>query len=301
MTMNSMNQAMTRTRFACRVLPRRCGLALILTLMTAAAARAQVAVISPTLVERSVRPGEVYQDSINIHNSSGVAQIVSLTLADYRFQADGETEFAAPNTLPRSNAAWIALSQPRLTVLPKQDVTVPYTVHVPADASTVGTYWSVVLVEAERAASGASVPSGFSVTPRLRYAVQLAMHAGASGEPLLVFGEPALSRTGFTAQIRTGDGASPMAAAASMDDFLTVDVGDAGTRGCRPTFRLEVYQADGTLVHSATVSRGLLYPGTSIRQRFGLPRLPAGDYLVLLLADVGRDAVQATKFQVRVP
>ena len=44
--------------------------ALALGLATAAPASAQIAVTSPTMVERTVLPGEVYRDAIAIHNSS---------------------------------------------------------------------------------------------------------------------------------------------------------------------------------------------------------------------------------------
>jgi hypothetical protein len=81
---------------------------------------------------------------------------------------------------------------------------------------------------------------------------------------------------------------------------LTIDIKDVGTRGCRPALRLELYEQDGALAHAATVQRGLIYPGASIRQTFELPALAPGVYTVLLLADSGLDKVQGTRFQIHV-
>ena len=74
-----------------------------------------------------------------------------------------------------------------------------------------------------------------------------------------------------------------------------------GTRASRPAVRVEIYQPDGRLAHSATAQRGLLYPGSSIRQIFKLPPLSTGDYVALLMADVGSDKVHGRKFQLHVP
>ena len=55
--------------------------------------------------------------------------------------------------------------------------------------------------------------------------------------------------------------------------MLAVDITGNGTRACRPAMRVEIYQPDGRLAHSATAQRGLLYPACSIRQIFKLPPL----------------------------
>jgi hypothetical protein len=281
----------------------RCGpthLVLIIGLATAGSASAQIAVTSPTMIERTMLPGEMYRDTITIHNSSKTIQAVSLSLADYRFDASGATEFDPPATQPRSNVPWIALSQKTVSVLPHGDIAVSYAVKVPESAPQPhGTYWSVVLVQAAR--SSAPAESGFSVVPTMQYAIQVATHVGRSGEARLAFGEPHLVRTGLTVAVDPAARLRDESWALGSDAMLAIDVTHSGTRACRPAVRLEIYQPDGRLAHSATSQRGLLYPGSSIRQVFKLPPLAPGDYVVLLLADVGTDKVQGTKFQLHVP
>lgn len=252
------------------------------------------------MIERTMLPGEVYRDAITIHNSSKTIQAVSLSLADYRFDASGATEFDPPSTQPRSNVAWIALSQNTVSVLPHGDLAVSYSVKVPETTPLpLGTYWSVVLVQAAR--SEPMPESGFAVVPTLRYAIQVATHVGRSGEARLAFGEPHLVRTGLTVAVNPAARVRDESWALGSDSLLAVDITDNGTRACRPAVRVEIYQPDGRLAHSATAQRGLLYPGSSIRQVFQLPPLAPGDYVVLLLADVGTDKVQGTKFQLHVP
>jgi hypothetical protein len=272
-------------------------------LVAASSGYAQVAVTSSTLVERTAAPGETYRGAITIHNSSDTVQVVSFSLADYSFSADGSTTFDEPGSQPRSNTSWIALGQRAVSVLPHADAAVTYTVAVPSTTSPSGTYWSVVLVEAVRAGDASPSSAGLAIATRFRYAVQLATHIGSTGEPTLAFGAPNLLHRAFGVEVIAAGGGSSHKAVASLlapDYTLALDITHAGTRACRPTLRLEVYQTDGTLAHSASAQRGLLYPGTSVSQTFELGSLSPGDYMFLLLADVGGDKVQGTKFPVHI-
>jgi hypothetical protein len=275
--------------------------AISMSLGAASAVHAQIAVTSPTIVETTGEPGTTYRDAIVIHNSSNSVQTVSLSRADYRFDAEGLTEFTDAGTEPRSNSEWIVLSQQSVSVLPHADVAVSYTVSIPSSpVLPVGTYWSVIFVEANRPATSTS--TSLSIVPTFRYAVQIATHIGKTGEPKLAFSEPHVMRSSFSvALVNTSVTVqTPTVSTLPAERSLSIDVEDVGTRACRPTLRLELYQQDGALAHAATVQRGLVYPGASIRQTFALPALPPGVYTVLLLADTGVDKVQGTKFQIHI-
>ena len=82
-------------------------MALCMGLVAASSSNAQVAVTSSTLVERTAAPGETYRGTITIHNSSDRVQVVSFSLADYGFYADGSTTFELAIAVP--NAAMTAL------------------------------------------------------------------------------------------------------------------------------------------------------------------------------------------------
>jgi hypothetical protein len=66
----------------------------------------------------------------------------------------------------------------------------------------------------------------------------------------------------------------------------------------RPGLSVEVYDADGKLRARARQQRGLLYPGTSLHQRFDLGALPAGTYKAIVFADTGAEPVLATQYTI---
>ena len=264
---------------------------LVVVLVTVRPASGQVAVTSGWRTERSATPGETYQGAITLHNATDTTQMVTLSLADYGFDAAGSSSFGAPGSNVRSNASWITLSQQAVSVPPQGTQVVGYTVIVPAGASadmyilgapagivpSGGTYWSVVLVEGEDRSPAPADPSEFTITPKIRYAVQLVTHVGQTGECQLAFGAP---------RVQTGT--------------MQVDITGAGTRACRPNLKLEVYNSDGALQQATTLRGSYLYPGTSFRQKFDMAPLTPGAYSFLLLADVGADRLQGARFQVQV-
>jgi len=271
----------------------RLALVLIVGLVTERSASAQITVTGALLVERAAAPGETYQGAITIRNTSNTAQTATLSLADYRFDASGSNAFDAPGSHARSNTPWITLSQQAVSVPPQGTQVVSYTVTVPAGASSssgtyllgvpagsppsAGTYWGVVLVEGEDRSAAPVDPTTFTVTPKIRFAVQLVTHLGQTGECKLAFGSP---------RIQPGS--------------MAVDVSGQGTRACRPNLKLEVYNADGALQHTATLRGSYLYPETSTRQTFPLVPLAPGSYSFIVLADVGADKLQGARFQVQV-
>lgn len=254
-------------------------MALIVGLVAARSAAAQITVTGDLIVEHVASPGETYQGAITLRNTTDKVQVAALSLADYRFDAAGSNWFEAPGSHARSNAGWVTLSQQAVSLPPQATQVVGYTIAVPAGTPPpVGTYWGVVLVEGENRDPIPPDPSKFVVIPKTRYAVQVATHVvGESRECHLAFGEP---------RVQSGE--------------LAIDITDTEIRACRPNLRLEVYSADGMLLHTATLRGSYLYPSTSARQRFSLPPLAPGGYSFLLVADVGVDRLQGAKFQIQV-
>lgn len=241
-----------------------------------APAAAQVSVISSTLEERPAAAGEQYTGTVRVRNTSTAPQQARVSQADYRFLADGRTFFDPPNTVPRSNAGWIQFSPARLSLAPGEEATVTYTVAVPAGAELRGTYWSVLLVETAPPEPAPAARRGVGITPGIRYAVQLATHVGQADRRIALEG----------ARVSNESGASA----------FQVDVVNTGAQADRLELRLDLFHADGTPAARLASSRGLVYPGTSIHQRFALPPLPAGTYRALLVVDTGSDDVFGAEY-----
>ena len=252
-----------------------------LVLLVSRAAAAQVAVRDRTLQQREARPGETYDGTIVVMNTSDAPREVRLYQTDYLYYADGRVLFNEPGTDPRSNARWITVSSSLVTVPAHSEVTVPYTVRVPADSSLslVGSYWSVIMVEPvppPGAADGAGRGSapGLALTVEVRYGVQVVTHIAGTGAVRVDFEDA-----------RVVDGPDGRT--------LEVDIRNTGDRSAPVAVRVELFGATGERVatHEATVR--ILHPGTSVRRRFALGRLAGAVYEAMVTADTGEDVFGA--------
>lgn len=240
---------------------------------------AQVSVISSTLEERPATPGERYTGTVRVRNTSGQPQQARIYQADYRFLADGRTFYEQPGTAPRSNAGWVQFNPSQLTLAPGEEAAVAYTVSVPAGGGLRGSYWSVLMVETVQPQPARAAQRGVGITPAIRYAVQVATHVGQAERRIALQG----------ARL-TGEGA---------DRALEVDVVNTGEQADRLELRVDLFDADGAPAGRLASSRGLVYPGTSIHQRFEIPALPAGTYRALLVVDTGSDEVFGAEYTLR--
>lgn len=246
-------------------------------------ARGQVSVLSSTVEEHTGAPGESYTGRIAISNTTADSQAVRIYQTDYQFQANGTSTFDQAGSTPRSNARWISLQSAQVVVGPHSTMSVPYTVVIPRSDSLRGTYWSVVMVEGVGAPASLHAAAGrpqVGIATVIRYAVQVATHIGSSGTRTIHLSAPHASQ-------KPDSGA-----------FIDADVENTGERAYRPQLWIEVYDAQGKLRGTAKQSRGLLYPGTSLHQRFALGVLPAGTYKAVIYADTGEDSVYAAQYTV---
>ena len=266
------------------MISRRCRLTLLtaVALIAPSAARAQIAVLTSTVEEKTAVPGEKYSGTIVVSNPGAQPQVARIYQTDYRFAADGTAHYDDPGTSPRSNAPWITPQATRIVVPPHSQVNVPYSIAVPLSDTLKGTYWSMIMVEGapvEPSAGSAEKPA-VSVGAVMRYAIQLATHIRNSGTRTVKFDKPVASKT------------------AAGVALLDVDMTNSGERGYRPNLWVEVYDSQGALKAKGKQQRGLLYPGTSLHQHFELGVLPAGAYKAVIFADTGEDAVFATQYTI---
>lgn len=250
----------------------------------AASARAQIAVVGNTVEEHVAGPGESYTGTIVVRNLTQQVQPVRIYQTDYLFYADGTSHFDDPGSNPRSNAKWVTPGIRSLLVPALGEMTVTYTVAIPANDSLSGSYWSTIMVEGAPNEGGASsggrpqVGLG-SIT---RYAVQVATHINATGSRKVSFVNPRF-----------------LTNPADSSQSFEIEVQNAGDRAYRPALWIEVYDEQGTLRANVRQERGLLYPGTSLKQTFALGKLPHGSYRAVVFADSGEDAVFASQYTLK--
>lgn len=250
-------------------------------------ARAQITVVGVGVEERQARPGETYSGTLRLRNEGGEAAEARLYLTDYAFSADGSTTYGAAGSAPRSNARWVTFTPSHVRVPAGGEATVGYTVAVPAGGALSGSYWSMLMVEgiAPGAPESATAPRGprteMGVRTTLRYGVQLATTLSGSGA----------RRADFRGTRALG--------AAGGEKRIELDLVNSGEVAYRPELRIELFDEAGNAAGTFTSRRGLLYPGTSLRQVFELGALPAGSYQALVTADTGGDEVFGAQYRLK--
>ena len=115
----------------------------------------------------------------------------------------------------------------------------------------------------------------------VRYGVQVATHIRDTGSRKVAFAN------------------SKFLTNADSSQSFELEVRNEGERAYRPTLWIEVYDEQGALRANARQERGLLYPGTSLKQTFALGKLAPGAYRAIVFADSGEDAVFASQFTLR--
>jgi hypothetical protein len=244
-----------------------------------ACAGAQIAVLGNTLDEHTAAPGQRHTGTIIVRNPTNRPQPARIYQTDYTFSADGTSHFDSAGTVPRSNARWVTTSASSITVAPNTDVEITYTVTVPRVDSLRGTYWSTIMVEGAPTAPPPAGTRQVGLGAMIRYAIQVATQLPAAGARRV-----RIAKLGFATD---STGAR----------VLDVAVTNAGERAYHPSLWVELYDKSGTIRSRSQQQRGLLYPGTSLKQRFSFPRLPAGQYKAVVFADTGDDIVSAAQYK----
>lgn len=251
-------------------------------------ASSQVAVLNETVQERRARPGERYSGVILVKNTTNEPQEIKVYQTDYSFAADGTSRYGDPGSMPRSNARWITLGPSRLVIPAGAETRVGYTTNVPTAgaAPLSGSYWSMIMVEAIPAESAESsrAPSRgrrgeIGIATRLRYAVQVATHLPEGGSPAVDFANPRATTT------------------PQGGKRFEFDVVNTGTLAYRPRVRVELFDGEGAPAGQIASERGLLYPGTSLRQGFDLGAVRPGRYQLLVVVDTGGESVFGAQYQ----
>jgi hypothetical protein len=242
-------------------------------------ANAQIAVVGNAVDEHEAGPGQRYVSSITVRNLTAAPQPVRIYQTDYRFSADGTSNFDSAGTVSRSNAAWIKPSASSVMIPPMADIVLSYAVTVPAIDSLRGTYWSAIMVEGQPRLPPQARRGQIGLGAVFRYAVQVATHLPTTGSRKV--------RLTRQASLTEPSGAR----------VLDVVVENTGERAYRPNLWVELYDAGGKLRKRVEQQRGLLYPGTSVKQHFDFGALPAGTYKALVFADTGDDTVSAAQYK----
>jgi len=250
---------------------------------------AQISVIGDLSHDREVQPGETYEGTISLSNSSTEPAEAKVYQTDYLFFKDGRNIYGEPGRIERSNAGWITFNPSRIIIPPRSTATVEYRVTVPLNTARTqlnGSFWSMLMVEgigkgSPESSLGDPAETTLGLSQVFRYGVQIATHIAGTGNRAVRFVD-----TKFLKQ-ETGD------------HYLQVDIENSGDLWMRPDVYVEVFDAEGKSQGKHPGSSFRMYPGTSVRQRIPLPELPSGEYRALVVVDAGGDDAFGAQYTFR--
>ncbi|MHC9544074.1 MAG: hypothetical protein AB9903_31560 [Vulcanimicrobiota bacterium] len=266
---------------------RKVYLIIFFLLMSFQASYGSVIVVGGLTHEKSAKPSDTYEGILYLKNDGDEPSDVRLYLTDYKYSADGKSEYEKPGTEPRSNAEWITFSPQRLIVAPKDTAPVNYTVKVPGNADMKGTYWSMLMVEplAETPApdvqKSGKEKAKVGIQTVIRYGIQMITQMPESGEKKLSFPDKRL----LIKEGRT---------------LFQLDVANTGERSVSPLIWAELYNKDGAYIGRYESKRLRILPGCSVRHEVDFTGVPKGDYKALVVADNGDENVFGAEYNLSI-
>ena len=235
--------------------------------------QAAIHISSGLYQESTLKVGQTTQNRLSIQNLGDEAQTVLLYQRDELFD-EGLSTFLPVGSNERSNASWIALETERLLVPAQTTLAVPYQLRVPIDDQLQGSYWSVVMVQAETAdwlEITSDAQSGVAIQQTFRTAVRVVTHLDSEPQP-----EPVLSLD--QSAIRLNDDGQ-----VRLDLYLA----NLGVLGLHLKVFAEVIGATGQSLgrFSPRYDRVRLLPTSEATRTIDLPDLAGGRYEIILVAE----------------
>lgn len=255
---------------------------IFLFLISSEVCLAGTSVLGPLTHLKAAHPGEKYEGVILLRNSEETPSEVKVYQTDYLFYADGKNIYGESGSVPRSNATWISVSPNRLTIPPREEFSVHYTVQVPSGQDMKGTYWSMIMVEPISETSAESAKwekdkSKVAISTVIRYGIQMITEIGNAGASQIKFADK---------KIISEDG----------NRVLQLDIENTGERVLSPAVWVELYNKEGASVGRFESGKVRIYPGCSVRHRILLPKVAGGNYRALVVADNGDESIFGAQY-----
>ena len=231
-----------------------------------------------------VAPGEIVQDVLTVTNVGSAPVQVKSYLSDYSYRLD-QSNYDAPGTMPRSNAAWITVAPSLLSLAAGQRAQIIVQTRVPADGHQEGSYWSIVMVEPQTQVAALAPEQGktvLGVQSVFRYGIQILTTIGRTGVAEVKFAGCVCVKQGTAGQSRRQ---------------LQVDLENVGTQALRPLVWAELHDTDGVLVKRVESHKARLYPGCLQRYELDVTDVAPGRYTVLAVADNGDENIFGARYE----
>lgn len=254
---------------------RNCRWALVAIVLTLGQVAVAKITVGPLGIDLSVAQGHRATGTFLVKNVGELAQDVDIELVDFTHTPEGQNQFLAPGTLPRSLAPFVFYTPTAFDLAPGQVQEVKFTIEMPQEAA--GPHWTMFMVREH-------TPSA---------TVQVGVEGQEGG-----FGFQASVSFGVLLRQIDPNNAVPDGRVRSLvitrgpEGLLHAVVGfeNTGTTFLRPSGRVEVRDRTGQTVASSPIDPFRALPGEV--RLLDIPisgELARGSYIALAILDFGAE------------
>lgn len=262
-------------------------LSILFLILLSANSFAQISVLGELTRKYVVKPGGVYEGTIELRNKGDKPHDVKIEKKDYLFDREGKNRFEDPPVHPRSNSQWISVSPSKATIPPGESLNVSFKIHVPQKENLIGTYWSVLMIEPqepivpETLLRSENKKLTMSLRVVIQHAVQIITDFGESGTTKIKF---------LDKRIVQKEGKR----------MLQIDIENVGERWV--TFKpiIELFDQDGKSVGKFEANRARIFPTCSARFLADISEVPKGKYKALIVTDGSGEKVFGTRMNLNI-
>jgi len=236
----------------------------------------------PLTLVLDIPPGGSGTGYFKVANDGTEAEEVTISLADWSLDPNGNIRISDPGTEPRSLADWIEYSPATFKLEPGQVQQVEFTISVPSREG--GDHWALFFVEGSKVTPVAKTTGELqtAINVKVRYGIKVFQH------------DPSATKAGRITGMELL-GTDPLR--------IKVEFANTGeTVLWNVTGRVEIRDVTGATVRTLEIEGFTVLPGGKreliLEDKGG--RLAAGDYIALAIIDFGGDYLVGHQLQFRI-
>ena len=210
------------------------------------------------------------QGSIRVRNEGAKDSRILVYRQDLLPECGKSTQYPDFNSHSRSLGDGLRTNVDEKLMAPSEEYDVRYTIELPKEKTSPGTYWEVIMVEVADPVKD-EVKEGVQINSKVRYAIQVIVDVGDFEGPKVSFENVVFDKI------------SP------QRSVLKIQLKNNSAFGTRTNVILEVYDNKGNKLKTTEPSARMLYPGFCNTFELPVNDLQSGKYDCVIIADTGKD------------
>ncbi|MFY7910212.1 MAG: hypothetical protein ACOVO2_11690 [Emticicia sp.] len=216
--------------------------------------------------------GSVITGRIKLKNDGNSTEKFVAYKQDMLFYCGKNEVFSATEGHGRSLKNWLKTSIDERVLTAGEEYDLTYTINIPRQTDTKGTYWVVIMIEPGEPVSRTE-KTGLNITSKVRYAVQILVDVGTFESPKMTFEDVNLKKSQISSRL------------------VEVQLKNEGQFAVRTKLQLEIYNAQGQKIKTLETHSRRVFPEKCSNFEIEVSDLPKGKYDGVLVADNGKNLV----------